>query len=97
MVQVIIFLLCGLVSEFAHDELLCSEYRYDNGGGRGRQGCCIQGNICPSFIFAPFTLVVSWQVEDWANYNVSNHLSLIKTLTGQIQERAKPTAIEGRK
>lgn len=40
---------------------------------------CIQGNIRPYFIFAPFALVDSGLIKDWANFNVSDYLSFNKT------------------
>lgn len=46
---------------------------------------CIQGNICPYFVFA---LVVSGQIKDWANSNVLHNLSLNVTFPGCIQEGA---------
>lgn len=32
------------------------------------------GDICHRFIFAPFALIVSKQLYDWVNSNVSNHI-----------------------
>lgn len=46
---------------------------------------CIQRNICPNFIFAPFAFVVSGRTKDLANFNV-------KTLYGRIQDGMKSFA-----
>lgn len=40
--------------------------------------------------YAPFALVASGRISDWANTYVSNYLSLFTTLYGRIQDETKP-------
>lgn len=59
---------------------------------------CIQGNICPCLISAPFALVVSGQIYDWTNSIGFHYLSLNTTASGRIQDGLKLFAIvEGQK
>lgn len=50
---------------------------------------CIQRKICSRFSIAPFALVASDRIYNWANSNVPNCISLNTTLYRQIQEEAK--------
>lgn len=49
---------------------------------------CIQENIWPHFIFAPFALV-SRQIEDWVNSNFSYYLSFNTTVSGENSRLGK--------
>ena len=50
---------------------------------------CTQGNICPHVLFAPFTIVVSGRIQDWANSILANNISSNLFAYGRISDGTK--------